>query len=60
MNKKRFLITFAAENEEKLSFCITFFNRKNLFLRIFLYFSPQKKERTSKIRYIKVFRLRGI
>ena len=53
-------MTFAAENEEKQSFCITFFNRKNLFLRIFLYFSPQKKERTSKIRYIKVFRLRGI
>ena len=31
LNKKGFLITFAAENEEKLSFCITFFNRKNLF-----------------------------
>lgn len=41
-------------------FASLFFNRKNLFLRIFLYFSPQKKERTSKIRYIKVFRLRGI
>lgn len=31
MNKKRFLMTFAAENEEKQSFSITFFNRKNLF-----------------------------